>query len=419
VRIAAPTNLLRIELTIFFLSLIMIALQAMHPSWRHHTLVDGYFAYYDKVSYFLKNNTLQGIPFNEYQPGAIFYFLSVAPILAIKDSRETYLNGLILSNLLLCMGYGWIILKQKNPGGLALFSAMLMLGGPLILFRFELYSHLLVLAGLLLWQKKREYWGAFMLGVSTTVKVYPLLLVPLLLKNAVVHKEFAKAIQICISYAAGIVAALLLYMVVFHVSAQEVLKNVLVHSHKPLHIESISGSITIWKTLLEGQQPKLNSNLIHGVHPKHFFVPLQVYLYAWIIPVLLFYVWWYRQKNTGSYLLLGSAGVLSIFLVFVSQLGPQYLYWFLLFIPLVKLKMENKVAATWFTTLGWLGVTLIFSQTMFPLFYDQLLQFFVNKNNSLAFMFLTLRNISLVIGVAYLCKLITMVVGEKKATKRF
>jgi hypothetical protein len=243
VRIAAPTNLLRIELTIFFLSLIMIALQAMHPSWRHHTLVDGYFAYYDKVSYFLKNNTLQGIPFNEYQPGAIFYFLSVAPILAIKDSRETYLNGLILSNLLLCMGYGWIILKQKNPGGLALFSAMLMLGGPLILFRFELYSHLLVLAGLLLWQKKREYWGAFMLGVSTTVKVYPLLLVPLLLKNAVVHKEFAKAIQICISYAAGIVAALLLYMVVFHVSAQEVLKNVLVHSHKPLHIESISGSI--------------------------------------------------------------------------------------------------------------------------------------------------------------------------------
>ncbi len=396
----------------------MIALQAMHPSWRHHTLVDGYFAYYDKVSYFLKNHSLQGIPFNEYQPGAIFYFLSVAPILAIKDSRETYLNGLILSNLLLCIGYGWIIIKQKNPGGLALFSAMLILGGPLLLFRFELYSHLVVLAGLLLWQKKKENWGAFILGASTTIKVYPLLLVPLIIKNAVVRKDYMKALQMCFSYAAGIVAALLLYMVIFRVSTQEVLKNVLVHTHKPLHIESVSGTITIWKTLFEGQQPKLNSNLIHGVHPMHFFVPLQVYLYAWIIPVGLFYLWWYRQKNTDHHLLLASTGVLSIFLVFVSQLGPQYLYWFLLFIPLVNIKMEERIAGLWVTTLGWLGVTLIFSQIMFPLFYDQLLQFFVNKNNSLAFMFLTLRNISLVIGVTYLCKLITTVVDEKKSTKR-
>jgi hypothetical protein len=397
----------------------MIALQAMHPAWRHHALVDGYFAYYDKVSYFLKNNTLENIPFNEYQPGAVFYFLSIAPILLISDTRETYLNGLILSNLLLCIGYGWYIVKQKNPGGLSLFSAILFLGGPLLLFRFELYSHLIVLAGIVLWQKKSENLGAFVLGAATTIKVYPVLLLPLLLKKSVVQKDYLQSVRMCFSYAGGIVAALLLYMLVFRVGAQEVLDNVLVHTNKPLHIESISGNITTWKAVIGGEQLKLNSSLIHGVHPKHFFVPLRVYLYAWLVPVGLFYLWWYRQKNTDSHIVLGSAGVLSIFLIFVSQLGPQYLYWFYLFFPLVKLNIQKTTASLWISTFGWLGITLVFTQTAFPLFYDQLLNFFVNKSNTFGFALLTLRSLSLLIAVTHLFLLLKTVVGEKKSTKFF
>lgn len=383
-----------LEISGLFLAIVFILLQAWHPDWHLHMMVDGYFAYFNKIDHFLTYGSLKNIPFNEYQPGAVIYFLSIAPILLIEYSRTAFLLGLIISNLILIVIYAKFILKQNRLGSLSLLSLIIILGGPLILFRFELYSHLFIIAGLISWKNSKQKLSMFILGVATTIKIYPVLLIPLLIKNLVKKKKIKSLSTLFSFFTAGIATVLMLYTLIFRVPLTNIVDNLLMHKNKPLHIESISANLTIINTLVKGNQPQQQNSLIYGVSSNEFLVPEFVYLYFWIIPILLFYWWWYKQHST-SHLYLASMTVIQIFLISISQLGPQYLYWSLLFIPLINFPKFKKMKRYWIISGVLLSLSLILTQFTYPLFYSDLLSFFSDTSRNKGWISLNLRNLAL------------------------
>ncbi|HYD34471.1 MAG TPA: hypothetical protein VD999_00210 [Vitreimonas sp.] len=410
----SATLMTRLSLWTFALGMTAITLFGFHYAWKFHMMVDGYFAFYDRAEYFLKHGNLTNVPFNEYQPGAIFYFVFLSPVLLLDNTRDTFLLALVMSNILLLLGYAWWLYKSVHPVAVFILGLLLWCGGPLILYRFELYCHLIVLAGVMLNYQGKRGWGEYFLGLATAIKVYPVLLLPLFLRSALLTKKPVEVAARLTGFGLGILTVVIAYVNVFQVPFADVWKNVIVHSDKPVHIESLSGSLTTLVTYISGEQPGLHSYLIHGVATRELLVPKWIYTYLWLLPLGVVYGWlFYRQRRLPQPLLLEYVGVLAVFLAFASQMGPQYIYWYALFLPLLGQQVwENpqRYGRMFF----WLCFTLVVTQAVFPLYYSDLLNFYADKQRLTPFYLLLIRNLGVALTTYQLLKLLWLQPSPKR-----
>jgi hypothetical protein len=385
-------------------ALVVVVLQANHWSWKGHILVDGYFAFYDRAHYFMTHGNLTDIPFNEYQPGAIFYFVALSPIFWLSETREMYIQALIWSNVVLLIGYAWILKNKYHAYSNIVLALIVLSSGPLILYRFEVYCHLLVFWCFYLWQRNSSFWSTFSLGMATLVKVYPVVLLPYFLLHAYKTRSLSDVLKAGSGYVLGCLFVLFSYMMVFQVPLSDVIKNVTEHARKPVHVESVIGTFNAWKVWVVEDRPAiLDSRLIHGIHASELVGPVKLYNYLWI-PVLgafYGYLWLYTNRNSKIDPLICTA-IVALFLLFATQLGPQYFLWFLLFMPLIAFPQKLPLQKAFITSL-FLAVLFFFvTQFQYPLHYTELLNYFKSGTPLFPFYYLLIKNMLFTVYVIHL-----------------
>src|SRR3989344_4845207 len=195
-----------------FLALVIIVLllQAFDLNWRGHLRVDIDGQYISNARHFLKLHNLNSLGNNEYQPGAVLFFAALSPVLLVQDSSESFLLALFTVNIILIIIFAILYKKISGLLGIFTFSLLILFIGPIILYRFDLFTFLFILIAIWFWQKHKFNLSLFFLGIATIIKIYPVLLVPYFLmisfKNKVGRMELLKQVA---SYLVGLLSVLL------------------------------------------------------------------------------------------------------------------------------------------------------------------------------------------------------------------
>lgn len=366
--------------------------QAYLPLWRPHLQVDVA-TFQARATTFLDDASWSGMNVNEYQPGALWFFVLAGWIAAQPGNFDSYLTSVVLLNGVLILAHVWLFYAWGHKYSPWVFLLITIATGPILFYRFELITTLLVLLSWGAWQKKRYVGSAVFLGVATAVKVYPVVILPLLLMEVVKEKNWNKLIRVALAYVAGglFVTGLFIW---FGGNLEGIQSSLEFHELKPIGLEGIWGTVIPLAQQVGGIPLRMTPG--YGVHGFTSDLPILTAGFLnwfWVVPygvVLGLVLWFWRRRNYGS------AGVWMVLLMAFVLLGkvvnPQYLWWFAVWLPLVPLKWFSKqewiliVAAT---LLG-LGLT----QIIYPLNYSAFLDWFNgNSADSSLFWINAMRNV--------------------------
>lgn len=394
------------------LTLVVLIFEALHPAWSYHLRVDADGFYYSRATYFLTHHNLTGLGYNEYQPGAVAFFIALSPALLLSDSRDMYVAALIVMNVLLSLALAGLYKRTTGSDlAVALFAALLLFTGPIVLYRFDLLVGLFMVGAIYCWQKDRPYTAMLLLSSATVMKIYPAFLVPYFLWLAYRQQGWERAFQYVAVFTLGVAGLIAAYAIAFTVPPSQLVADLSIHSLKPVHAESVwATALGWWSKLTTGEFARGQGAFgIFGIDPAAVIGPIGFYNYFWIVPLGLFYGWLFRRAKPHA--LFDPAICLLIvllFLIFSKILTPQYLLWFMFFIPLLPAAVQLRPPALVLVTLVLL-VTFL-SQYLYPLSYNDLLGGFYTTGQPVwLFIVLTIRNILLIA---------TFIVGLKMATKR-
>ena len=250
------------------------------------------------------------------------------------------------------------------------------LAGSLILSRFDLWPALLTVAALaaLLRERHRLGWG--LLGAAVAAKLWPLVLVPLVLAWSYRAGRIRAAIV-------GLAVAAAVFVPFAIVAPHGLWDSLRGQASRPLQIESLGASL-----FTAFGHPNVISS--HGSQniAGHGAVAA---LFALLQVAALVALWiaFARGPATGDRLLRYSAASVCAFIAFGKVLSPQFLLWLIPLVPLVR--GRRGLAAT-----GLLTVALVLPQVWFPRRYWNYVYAFHNADVVLA------RNLALVALLAVL-----------------
>jgi len=373
------------------LSLTLVALlwQALHPAWYSHMSIDTNLFYLRSKEFVAQGNFSQ-LEFNEYQPTANLYILSLSPLLNLRDDSLLYRYGFFGLGLIFLVLIGLIYKKIDKKANLLAYCLILLATGPIVLFRFEAFVAWLILLAILFWKQKWYMASGVVLGVVTMAKVYPVLLVPyfivLLFRNGrgptSLRERILKVIGYLTFYILGMVGITFIYLLIVKVDLAHVLAGFDFHTKKTVYIDSVWASIIgIYTKLTQGRFPgRFNGygivGLAHADHP----LPLWFFNYFWIVPVTAFYGWLMKRLNNKYKF--DARVVMTIILLFLvtnKGVAPQYLLWFSLLFPLVTIKRSalskknegRPLFNLWWIDLGLIAYASLVTQYIFPLHYSE------------------------------------------------
>jgi uncharacterized membrane protein len=304
----------------------------------------------------------------EYPPGALAVFIPPAAFAdyAAAFAWEMAVVGVMLVAVVAAIRWQAAIYVAFAP----------LLAGSLILSRFDLWPALLTVAALaaLLGARHRLGWG--LLGAAVAAKLWPLVLVPLVL----VWSYRAGRIRAAF---AGLAVAAAVFVPFAVVAPHGLWNSVSGQASRPLQIESLGASFfTVF-----GHPSVISShgsqNIAgHGAVATFFaFVQLATLIALWIA--------FARGPATGDRLLRYSAAAVCAFIVFGKVLSPQFLLWLIPLVPLVR--GRRGLVAT-----GLLTLALDLTQAWFPRRYWDYVYAFDGAGAVLA------RNLALVALLAVL-----------------
>ena len=126
----------------------------------------------------------------EYPPGALIPFVVPALISSSPHGFDASFEALMVIGLIAAAVL--IVLSLVALGGstleillsVAAFLAGVVLLGPFVLTRFDLYAGTLTLAALCAILRRRRTLGPVLLGIAIATKIYPVVLLPLLVARA-------------------------------------------------------------------------------------------------------------------------------------------------------------------------------------------------------------------------------------------
>lgn len=367
------------RLAVFVLGFLWI--QALIPTWNNHLQVDIW-VLWERLSYYLgHNNSFSGLTGNEVLPATLLYLFVPAALIPIGSlSYANYLPAIMLLNLSI-LGYHWKMASDKW-----VFLVSLLFFGPILLFRFDGLVTLFLLLGLLMFIKEKYHYAGFWLGLSTGMKVFPIIFLPYLVLILLQKGKKKEILTLLIFF----LEALLIPVMAFFLMGgdlEQIASALSFHSHKLISIESIAGSwITGWHLITKGVPPELiPGNGIWAVAG-----PAAILNHLWIVPVGLAYLAVYLRKSLSrDFDWLVPFTITLIFLMFSKNLNPQYMWWFLAMMPFVKPSKMMFVLVC---------LAALLNQLVFPLYYTTFVDDFYQQNQSYFVYYLLLaRNIILLV----------------------
>jgi hypothetical protein len=386
-------------LLIFFTLVVLttVFFQAQNYLWRGHLEVDVY-VFYKRVEFFLNNAGLSNLKGNEYLPGSLLFFF--APFLFNLFSLSqldysVYLTSFQLLILLFIIFHLRFYL-QKRPYLNSFLFLMLVLGtGPILLFRFEMAVSILALLSILFFKKNKYYLSFLFLGLAVSLKVYPLIFLPYLLLLLLFKKRYKKAGLGFLVFLLGFLITVIPFYL-FGGDYKQIKSSLQFHAEKPLSIESMYGSFLTFESLVKsGRPPHLIGG--YGVWGIKNSLNDNIFLnWFWVLVLTCFYIFLYFKKffhkkiKPGVFLLLS-----LLFLIFSKNLHPQYIFWFISFIPFLKYSKKHQFD---YLVIFFIAFLIAFiNQLVYPILYTQFLEQFYELGRNIEVFYLQfLRNISII-----------------------
>jgi len=270
----------------------------------------------------------------EYPPGALPVLLAAGP------ADQGYFDRFRV--LMLALGAAAVVLivvalflvganaAEIAAGVLILATLPLTLETGLVFERFDLWPAALVLLALVALLRRRRVLGLAALGVAAVAKLYPLALVPiaLLAQRGRAHVRREVVVVAAASLALALPFALVAPYGVAHVGRLLV--------ERPLHVESLGGSILLAAHRLGAYEPTIylsNANSWDLAGPAAKVVAV---LGSIVEAAALVAVWAYfaRGPRGPRELLLAVAAAVVGFVAFGKIFSPQYLVWIAAAVPL-------------------------------------------------------------------------------------
>ena len=376
-----------ILLFFIFLTFYIIYFQANSSLWRGHLEVDVY-VFFQRVEHFLKQKTFSSLKGNEHIPGSLLFFFLPLIFLSSKFTYSSYLKAFFLVNFILLFIHLLLYRRKSKFFNSLIFLLIILSIGPILLFRFELVVSLLVLLSILFWKQKNYYLAGLFLGASMAIKFYPIVFLPYLLLLLIYRKKYKKTLLFFISFLIGVLLPTLIFFILGG-NLKQLLYSLEYHSLKPISIESIPGTfITLTSLLINNKPPALFGGWgVWGIKPMTKISPFLINWF-WFLPVLIFYLYlvvkkqFLRELNVGVFFCL-----ILLFLVFSKNLHPQYIFWFISFFPLLKVK-KPKDRIKYLILFFFILIIGILNQLVYPILYSSFIEDFYNNGEKIEIFYL-------------------------------
>ena len=384
----------KIYYLILFICATVVLLQAIHPAWKDHLVFDVY-TYFERSTYFINHLNLSNIA-NEYHPGAITFFILLSPFLLINSSVEAFLNIILSTNFILIFLIAYMIERLTASKNILIFSLLILFTGPIIFYRFELLVVCLTMASYYFFKKNLALVSIIFLGLAILTKLYPIIYLPYFLFIRFKERGLKEFVKLSLVFCTFIISFLLAYLSLLQIGLTEFIYSLNYHSAKPVGVEGVWASIiSLFSIITAGSPPTLVAgNRTWGVSTENFFLPLWIIDNFWILAIEIVYLLILSFKKSSK--LLESILIITLTVLIFSKLSaPQYLIWFLFLLPLISFeKYLNNIRYTFLLLMSFCVAFL--SQYIYPLNYDNFLQFFNNGSNSYLFYLNVFRNICLI-----------------------
>jgi Glycosyltransferase family 87 len=305
----------------------------------------------------------------EYPPGALPVFAIPSLLRSPEGDLDRYRDR-FEAEMLVCGGLAVLFvlsaLLSLGAGpvrlGLALgFTALApLLIGSVVLSRFDLWPAALTVGVLAALLAGRDRLAAGVLGLAVAVKLYPVVLLPLL-GVWVWRRSGRRAALIALAIFAAVVVACFLPFVVL--APHGVWDSVTRQTDRPLQIESLGASVLLVLHQIAGvgitMQSGHGSQNLAGGGPDALAV-IQSALQ--LIAVVGVCVWFARGPMERDRLVRAFAAVVCAFIAFGKVFSPQFLIWLIPLVPLVRGR-RGLLAG------GVLALALVLTQLWFPFHY--------------------------------------------------
>jgi hypothetical protein len=371
----------------------ILVFQAYHPLWRSHLQVDVV-TFQLRAAHFLDTGSWANLGYNEYQPGALWFFVLLGRLTPAVHSFDAFLTATVLGNAALLAAHFVFFARFGPRYAPVVFLVLALAAGPILFFRFELLVSLIVLVAWLLHRYRAFSTAAFLIGVAVAIKVYPGVLLPFVLLAAA-RERISIGVQAGGAFVLGAAIPALSYLALGG-SGTALLEALRFHQLKPVGLEGVVGtSIMLLQWVVD---VPLRITPGFGVHGFTSDLPLlsnSVLEMLWVFPAGLLFLgiawrFWRRGLAHPAF----AFGLLLVFVILAKVLNPQYLWWFVVFLPWIP--------RAWWGTLRWRAVvavsvaSLVMTQVVYPVYYSEYLAWFQGAFDSpLPFYAGLLRNLLL------------------------
>ena len=319
----------------------------------------------------------------EYPPGAVPIFVSPIYLRKLAGYHETYFNWfrieLLVIGLLTIVVAAWV-LRMLGASRPRAYAALLFIGfaplmlGPIALSRFDYFPAFITVLALALLLSGRERLACAVLGAGIVVKLYPAILLPIVLV-VLWRKSGRRGVLEGVGASLAVVAAGFLPFVAL---APGGLWNSLWRQvQRPPEIESFVSALWIGAHHVVGL--RLHSVESYGssniaTSGARFAGTLSAVLAAALIVAI--WIRFARSSGDRDEIVLAFAACVAAYVAFAKVLSPQYLVWLFPLVPLVRGRR-----GLWATVV--LGVAAVLTQLWEPQHHGDLYRHFAMRESVL------------------------------------
>jgi Glycosyltransferase family 87 len=309
----------------------------------------------------------------EYPPAALPVFLVPAIGDGDSDTYRRRFEGLMAgfgAMLVVCVALALAALGAglgRLAAGVAFVAVAPLLLGSVVLSRFDLWPAMLVAGAVAALVSGRLRLGSGLLGLAVAAKLWPGVLVPLVVAYVWRTRGRREALVCGIVFAAVVVACFLPFLVLAPV---DVLDSVWRQARRPLQIESLGSALLLAGHHAFGLDLTMKSSNgsqnLDGALPDTVAV-VQGLVQAGVLIAL--WVSFARGPATRERLVRYAAAAVLAFIALGKVLSPQFLIWLVPLVPLVRGR-RGLIASIL------LAVALVLTQLWFPYrYWDLALRF--------------------------------------------
>jgi hypothetical protein len=277
----------------------------------------------------------------EYPPGALVPFVLPALVTSSQDAYDSVFRATMIA--VLAAAAALIVLSlaalRASPRRIALSVGAFLVGtallGPFILTRFDIFATTVTLAAVCAILYRRRILGPVLLGVAIATKIYPAVILPLLVARAWRREGRTEALR---RLALTLAASLLVYLPFAIVSPDGVLRSIWRQLGRPLQIESLgAGALLalhhVFLMPLGWASSSGSQNLTGAVST----VAAGLTTLAGVAALALVWVRYARGEiESDERFVRYAAAAVVAFVAFGKVVSPQFLMWLLGIVVLVQ-----------------------------------------------------------------------------------